>query len=170
MNDDGERCRRNLHWLPCCVSSFTVSPFYTDLQAWAKQHRALAVVRLHPSPPPPLPHISWRESELISQELGPRDSSQTYRIWQLTGNQWGVLSETSDWHQPGSAWFPLSRYLRPLGSTWTLKLCVFSSKTPFSDGNILLLKRRKALSLSSRHHNACRLYPGVQRPWYHPLR
>ena len=78
----------------------------------------------------PLPRISWRESELISQELGPRDSSQTYRIWQLTGNQWGVLSETSGWYQPGWAWFPLSRCLRPLGSTLDFEALRFLFKTP----------------------------------------
>ena len=123
-----------------------------------------------PFSPSPLPWVSWRESELISQELGPRDSSQTYRIWQLAGNQWGVLSETSGWSEPVWAWFSLSRCPRPLGSTLDFEALRFLFKTSLSDGNILLLKRRKALSLSSRHHNASRLYPGAQHPWGHPLR
>lgn len=85
--------------------------------------------------------ISLQESKLISQELGPRDISWTYTIWQLTGNQWSVLEAAP--HSGEMVWddfLPLQVPTFPLPSTSDFETLHFLFKAPLSNGKTPLLE------------------------------
>lgn len=117
-----------------------------------------------------LPCISLWESKLISQELGPRAMFSTYTIWQLSGNQWSVVEETSHWCEVvWDSLIPLQVSTLPLGSASDFEPLHFLFKTSLSDGNTVLFKR-KGLSFLHWHHETGSLSPRVHRPWCHSFR